>query len=120
MENIKGGILQSFGHDRAGALLKFINEIELKFPCDLVCGLEVLQKQYPPQEIEDRRFHRCVPAFSRANRSQDDVPVSLGDTALRRDVGAINREAGNKFAYHGAKRIQGKISTQATALGDLT
>ena len=114
--NIEGGILQSLGHDRPGALLELENEMRVLRARFFIQVFRKTKEQDVAQEIEDRFFDRRVAALGRRDRSLDDRAIVLAHRFSGRDVGSINRETGDRFANCAIQRIEGEIAEPAILL----
>ena len=99
--NVKGGVLEPLRHDRPGALLKFQNEMHVRGARLVVEVFRKTEKQNVAQKIEDRFFDRRVAPFRGRDRALDDRAILLAHRLPGRDVSAVNRETGDRFA-HGA------------------
>src|SRR6266478_504618 len=75
------------------------------------------KEQHVPQIIEDRFVHGWVSAFGCANRTLDDLTIFLARRLTRREIGSINRKAGDGLAYGTRECLEREISIRAVSLG---
>ena len=71
------------------------------------------EEQNVAQEIEDRFLQRRVAPFRRDDGALDDGAILLAHRLAGRDVSAIDREAGDRFAHRAGQRVEGEIAEPA-------
>src|SRR6267378_3857768 len=77
-----------------------------------------MKEQHVPQKIENRFVHGWVSAFGSTDRALQDLTIFFAHRLTRREIGSVNREAGNGFAHSTRKRLEREISIPAASLRD--
>src|SRR5438132_12677892 len=75
------------------------------------------KEQHVPQIIEDRFVHGWVSAFGCANRTLDALTIFLAHRLTRREIGSVNRKAGDGLAHGTRECLEREISIPAVSLG---
>src|SRR5262249_46633754 len=103
VKDVKGSILQSFGHDWARALLKLQDELELQPASSVVEFIEFLQEQNISEKIKNRCVDRRISPLGRPDCVQNDLSICLRNPGFRADVGAVNWKASDQFTDYRAQ-----------------
>ena len=114
--NIERRVLEPLRHDRPGALLEFQNEMRVRLPRFVVEIFRETKEQNVAQEIEDRFLERRISALRRDHGALDDGAIFFAHRLSGSDVGAVNREAGNRLAHRAGERLEGEIAKPAVFL----
>src|SRR5260221_4313795 len=93
IEDIKCSVFQPFRHDRAGALLELVNELQLKRAKIQINPLKRLEQQNATQKIEYRGVDGGVSSLGGSNRSKNDQSIGLQYTGLGVNVSPVDRKA---------------------------
>src|SRR6266480_5074194 len=74
------------------------------------------EEQHVAQKIEDRFFHGRVTPFGYADCALYDFTIFIARRLTGREVGSVNREAGDGLAHGPRKRLEREIPVPAASL----
>src|SRR6266700_187884 len=115
--NVKHGVLETLRHNRAGALLKFEDEMHMLFAPLCIQVLRKSKKQNVAEKIEGRFLHRRIAAFGRGDCALNYLSIFFAHRMAGGEISPINREAGDRLSHGAGERFKCKIAIPAIVSG---
>jgi hypothetical protein len=106
-------------HHRPGELLELHHELRVLLAPHRAQLVRPVEQEDVAHELEDGATRRRVAADRPADRAVDVLPVAEGEVAgVRVDVGAIDREAGDRLPERVGQAAEREVAEAAVLFGD--